>query len=532
MAILGQASSLAPDVVFSSISLFVKLEVRKYRCATSSANRVETENRSLHVGSSQNKMSAFRYVRPNLFTLGMLTLIIGFSTSNWRTFTVNSSDNVTYIGHEGLWQKVLSNDSVSCSGYLGYHTDSHALNSLHTVRNLLAVAIGTSFLLLIVCSLTLCLQDDDNDDEEIHAGCAKCLYRALFVFILLILVLVLAGILMYDKHADISSAGEFGRKKSWSVVAMIVSLVFFGLSVLVCDQRLLNVKKTFPWLTVIGVALLVRYLYDMIPEQRRCRHVILWCLHVAITTLFSVGLFGCTWFSMSSTRDSNVTVDMAMWFQCRYQYSLTCCSGTTYFYTDIPGWFFTCRDITMVAYALCLLALTFSSILMFIPTFRTPLFITQICSGVALVVSCVQYIININSEADVHLHFRAAFIISVVVAVTFICLYLVVVTECQQIHPDSDSSMTEPLIPRSNERVEDWSWRKLFILWKERLNHRKSRMEARNSVNETECDVCMMNPKDTRLHPCGHTCCRVCAEQQQRCHMCRGEIEDRHIFYL
>ncbi|XP_021355028.1 uncharacterized protein LOC110451381 isoform X2 [Mizuhopecten yessoensis] len=547
-------------------------------------------------------MSVLSYVRSNLFTLGLLLLIAGFSTPSWQGYTVHSSDNDTYTGHHGLWHKYLSNDSVSCKGDFGSDTeDSGFRDDLHKVRDFLAMSIAFSVILLAIhlCCLHLCLSEEDiNDDDE---GCAKCALLgvqsptvcAMFIVRLAVTLtifgLVLSAILIYEQkiYSGTRNIQEETQYKSGSFIVIVVSIVMFGLSTLVCGKELLDLKKTFILPILFGLIYFTRKLFDAVEEDRR-RYIILWSLHLVVLTLFSVGLFSCSWFTVTSTGDNNVTVTMGMWFQCREQYTLMCCSSINNFYTETPGWFFTCRDITMVAYVLYLLAVIFSSTLVFVPTFRVPLLITHICSGVTLVVSCVHYGMNVTKEVDGHSRFGSAFIISVVVSASFIFFIIEFPISTACLQDPSHSSITEPLLGRSYRNEEDYmtsgdTWREKFFSWKERLTlflihrrsrmgaqipvneetdeteddympsgdtwreklfswkerltlflkHRRSRMGAQIPVNEetdeTVCKICMENPVDTKLIPCGHTCCKTCVHSLQSCHVCRRSVETTYL---
>lgn len=50
-----------------------------------------------------------------------------------------------------------------------------------------------------------------------------------------------------------------------------------------------------------------------------------------------------------------------------------------------------------------------------------------------------------------------------------------------------------------------------------------------NDNNEKiyDCAVCMDNPKNTAIVPCGHQFCAQCAQRLHRCPMCRGRIQHR-----
>eukprot|EP00798_Chlamydomonas_sp_ICE-L_P022308 gene22308-biopygen30990 len=47
-----------------------------------------------------------------------------------------------------------------------------------------------------------------------------------------------------------------------------------------------------------------------------------------------------------------------------------------------------------------------------------------------------------------------------------------------------------------------------------------------------ECSVCLSAPKDTCLHPCGHTMCRRCSDLIRHCPICRQQIAERRRVFL
>eukprot|EP00798_Chlamydomonas_sp_ICE-L_P022309 gene22309-biopygen30991 len=47
-----------------------------------------------------------------------------------------------------------------------------------------------------------------------------------------------------------------------------------------------------------------------------------------------------------------------------------------------------------------------------------------------------------------------------------------------------------------------------------------------------ECGVCLSAPKDTCLHPCGHTICRSCSDLIQVCPICRQQIAERRRVFI
>ena len=72
----------------------------------------------------------------------------------------------------------------------------------------------------------------------------------------------------------------------------------------------------------------------------------------------------------------------------------------------------------------------------------------------------------------------------------------------------------------------------LATVTKEVLEQRVQREvdKARNIA--TECGICLSVPKDTCLHPCGHTMCRSCSDLIQLCPICRQTIAERRQVFL
>ena len=58
----------------------------------------------------------------------------------------------------------------------------------------------------------------------------------------------------------------------------------------------------------------------------------------------------------------------------------------------------------------------------------------------------------------------------------------------------------------------------------------RERNEARDEASA--CGVCLSSPKDTCLHPCGHTMCRRCSHRIELCPICRQKITDRRRVFL
>ena len=56
--------------------------------------------------------------------------------------------------------------------------------------------------------------------------------------------------------------------------------------------------------------------------------------------------------------------------------------------------------------------------------------------------------------------------------------------------------------------------------------------EKEKEEKRPNCTICMENPIQTALVPCGHTCCENCAVKIQRCHMCQGGNRNRIRIYL
>ena len=70
--------------------------------------------------------------------------------------------------------------------------------------------------------------------------------------------------------------------------------------------------------------------------------------------------------------------------------------------------------------------------------------------------------------------------------------------------------------------------------YKEQLEFERLQTEN-NSMNdggEDSCVVCLVNPKNIVLIPCGHVCgCRGCLERVDKCPMCRKTIERKIPIY-
>ena len=47
-----------------------------------------------------------------------------------------------------------------------------------------------------------------------------------------------------------------------------------------------------------------------------------------------------------------------------------------------------------------------------------------------------------------------------------------------------------------------------------------------------ECPLCKDNPKNTRLHPCGHVVCNTCANGLKTCPTCSAQVEELHSIFL
>jgi Zinc finger, C3HC4 type (RING finger) len=47
-----------------------------------------------------------------------------------------------------------------------------------------------------------------------------------------------------------------------------------------------------------------------------------------------------------------------------------------------------------------------------------------------------------------------------------------------------------------------------------------------------DCAVCFVARINTRIAPCGHTCCKGCADRLTLCPQCRGEIKSRDVIYI
>ena len=64
---------------------------------------------------------------------------------------------------------------------------------------------------------------------------------------------------------------------------------------------------------------------------------------------------------------------------------------------------------------------------------------------------------------------------------------------------------------------------------KRRLEEELRRVKsARDDSAGGRCAVCMGNPLEVALAPCGHVClCRECADKVDTCPICREDIQDR-----
>ena len=77
--------------------------------------------------------------------------------------------------------------------------------------------------------------------------------------------------------------------------------------------------------------------------------------------------------------------------------------------------------------------------------------------------------------------------------------------------------------------LEDLEALLLASLGRVRSRARAVREEERRAHDEERlCAICMDNPKDTVLVPCGHQLCAACRPRLQRCHLCQQPIE-RHV---
>ena len=52
-----------------------------------------------------------------------------------------------------------------------------------------------------------------------------------------------------------------------------------------------------------------------------------------------------------------------------------------------------------------------------------------------------------------------------------------------------------------------------------------------NDIDNEECSICMENSNECFIYPCMHELCKGCSEKirsigNNKCHYCRGEIED------
>ncbi|TNJ26495.1 Ankyrin repeat protein 2 [Giardia muris] len=83
-------------------------------------------------------------------------------------------------------------------------------------------------------------------------------------------------------------------------------------------------------------------------------------------------------------------------------------------------------------------------------------------------------------------------------------------------------------VPGLRDRVSELTAENEYLKKKLSL-FRNSNDEVENSISDPlTCIVCLRNPKDTLLQPCGHLCvCSTCAKQimNQTCPLCRTPIE-------
>ena len=53
----------------------------------------------------------------------------------------------------------------------------------------------------------------------------------------------------------------------------------------------------------------------------------------------------------------------------------------------------------------------------------------------------------------------------------------------------------------------------------------------REFMSHDACAVCLSNPKNIVLVPCGHTCCSTCSQSLSECMMCRTKIDSKQKMY-
>ena len=61
---------------------------------------------------------------------------------------------------------------------------------------------------------------------------------------------------------------------------------------------------------------------------------------------------------------------------------------------------------------------------------------------------------------------------------------------------------------------------------------RKDDFREMTKSNPGECKICMDNPLETALEPCGHTMCGKCAQLVDSCPYCNRAIRQRKRIYL
>lgn len=355
------------------------------------------------------------------------------------------------------------------------------------MRNLLAVSVGCQCLLLLI-NVLRCLVSDEEHLYDWDCTIGLRHFTTLTTFIVGILVMTATIIYAQDLY-DIQPG--ISHYYQGSFIVTVISIVCFLLPApAICcrETETLDLRKTFMYWLVIGIIYLVVQVIGYVPGQV-CWHICSWLVQLVTMVLFTVGLFFCSWSTFTSTNDNTTSaVDMGFWTQCRdYPNSLTCCSSVMNFFTETPDWILTCRDIAAPAYALGILAFLFNTISVFVRIFRMPLLITQLCSGILLLASCIQYGISVPEKQDGDVQFGSGFNISVIVSTCLIFATIEII--CSEVYmpcrnaDNMDDSVDETQTDRRTIQEMLGSLRERFAL---RFVHGKERRGAQRVMTPSE----------------------------------------------
>jgi hypothetical protein len=62
---------------------------------------------------------------------------------------------------------------------------------------------------------------------------------------------------------------------------------------------------------------------------------------------------------------------------------------------------------------------------------------------------------------------------------------------------------------------------------------RQDRRDDDGADGGGNCSICLSNPLEVVLQPCGHVCtCRDCGRRLEKCPICRQDIDDRRNVFL